>query len=122
MQVLQLVRCPAPFPIGSVSPRTQLRLSASPQAKTLRGSLDTMKLGNALWVVSPLTRALETFQLACPKTPVLKAEAAGEPTHGELPRVQVLPDMTEHLMTAGDIGRPASELIEDFPFVSARLL
>ena len=76
-----------------------------------------MKLANALWAVSPLTRALETFKLCCPKVHVLEAYAAGQPADGDAPRVAILTEMSEHLMTAGDIGRPGIELIEDFPFV-----
>lgn len=39
------------------------------QASNLRSTLENMKISkDALWVVSPLTRALETMVLACPHT------------------------------------------------------
>ena len=42
------------------------------QARKLRGQLQGMKLGpKALWVSSPLARALQTMLLACPQSELL---------------------------------------------------
>jgi hypothetical protein len=43
------------------------------QAMNLRAKLERLaKLENAVWVTSPLTRAVETFLLSCPKGHLLK--------------------------------------------------
>ena len=42
------------------------------QAKKLRGQLQAMNLGaKALWVSSPLSRAMQTMLLACPQSALL---------------------------------------------------
>jgi len=56
-------------------------------------------------LVSPLTRALQT---------------AGGAFEGVDVPVEVLPEMREHLTKSCDVGRPARELVEEFPTVDFR--
>eukprot|EP00951_Prasinocladus_malaysianus_P008450 scaffold61196_cov46-Prasinocladus_malaysianus.AAC.1 len=92
------------------------------QATALRAELEKMpELEDAVWMVSPLTRAIETFLLACPFTERLRAAARGEQVLEKLPQVVICPEMHEHCMTAGDIGRPASRLKQDFPELAKEL-
>ncbi|KAK9836142.1 hypothetical protein WJX81_004420 [Elliptochloris bilobata] len=70
----------------------------------------------ALWVVSPLTRAVETFLLARRRLGVTPSRdlAAG----AALPaKVVVRSELAEHLATTGDIGLPATTLRHRFPLL-----
>ena len=52
-------------------------MAACMQAKKLQGQLQAMKLGGkALWVSSPLSRAMQTMLLACPQPASLGQGAA----------------------------------------------
>lgn len=64
---------------------------------------------DALWVTSPLTRAIETCLLA-------RTSAHGAPIEGNS-WVAVRPELAEHLVTSGDIGRPRAALQKDFPSI-----
>ncbi|KAK9824180.1 hypothetical protein WJX72_008364 [[Myrmecia] bisecta] len=82
------------------------------QAAKLRTELG--KLGipeGALWIASPLTRAIETMLLAAPLQPpaclLLPAPAPAS--------MVVRSELAEHLVTSGDIGRPSSLLCQTFP-------
>ncbi len=57
------------------------------QAINLRVKLERLaKLENAVWVTSPLTRAVETFLLSCPKGHLLKT---GVPQSSSIARIKV---------------------------------
>jgi hypothetical protein len=47
-------------------------------------------LEDAVWVISPLTRAIETFLLSCPFTERLRAAARGEAVQGKIPKVSFI--------------------------------
>mmetsp|Transcript_5174 Transcript_5174/g.14478 ORF Transcript_5174/g.14478 Transcript_5174/m.14478 type:complete len:179 (+) Transcript_5174:854-1390(+) len=85
------------------------------QAMSLRELLRTKNLDGAVWAVSPLARAIETFMLACPDSHLLPKGAAGKSAHGKPPKVALLPQLSEHVMTPGDVGRPPSEIAKEFP-------
>mmetsp|Transcript_5172 Transcript_5172/g.14469 ORF Transcript_5172/g.14469 Transcript_5172/m.14469 type:complete len:217 (+) Transcript_5172:854-1504(+) len=87
------------------------------QAMSLRELLRTKNLDGAVWAVSPLARAIETFMLACPDSHLLPKGAAGKSAHGKPPKVALLPQLSEHVMTPGDVGRPPSEIAKEFPEV-----
>ena len=101
------------------------------QATRARATLAALRLPpDALWVVSPLTRALETWALACPvahrvggdeKTATTSATASPHTSSASHPpfRVVVRADLAEHLATAGDVGTPASALREAWPVLTA---
>jgi len=92
------------------------------QATSLRKQLCEMSgLEDAVWVISPLTRAIETFLLSCPFTERLRAAARGEAVQGKIPKIVICPDAREHAMTSGDVGRPASVLMEEFPELAGPL-
>lgn len=78
-------------------------------------------LEDAVWVVSPLTRTIETFLYCCPFTDRLRAAARGEAVQGKVPQVVMCADAREHVMTSGDIGRPASVLMQEFPMLAGPL-
>ena len=81
------------------------------QARALREQM--LAFRDALWVTSPLSRAMQTCLDACPwRTPT------GEP---ELPAVMVRPEIAEHCATSGDVGRPRAALIQDFPLLADQL-
>merc|ERR1712078_797255 len=81
------------------------------QARALREQM--LAFRDALWVTSPLSRAMQTCLDACPwRTPT------GEP---ELPAVVVRPEIAEHCATSGDVGRPRAALIRDFPLLADQL-
>ena len=66
------------------------------QAINLRGKLEKLaKLENAVWVTSPLTRAVETFLLSCPKrhllAPTTSQSLAGPPIQVPGPCTSLLP-------------------------------
>ena len=73
---------------------------------------------NVLWVASPLTRAIQTCLLA--RCAVLNADAARFPQPSqEQPWMVLRSELAEHLVTSGDVGRPASTLAAAFPELAA---
>ena len=87
------------------------------QATALRRHFEAQGLpGDALWVTSPLTRAVETLLLACPTAHLLSAAGAAPGDGGGLPpRVAVRHEMAEKVTTTGDVGRPPGHLAAAFP-------
>lgn len=84
--------------------------------------------GPALWVVSPLRRAMETFLEACPAlergpltplSPGFKAPLSLTPSgqHSAV-SVEILPTIAEFVGSTGDVGTAASVLAKEFPLVS----
>ena len=64
-----------------------MMLANALQAMNLRAKLERLaKLENAVWVTSPLTRAVETFLLSCPKEHLLKP---GVPQSSSAARIKV---------------------------------
>jgi broad specificity phosphatase PhoE len=77
------------------------------QSMALRERLMKMEgLETALWVCSPLSRAIETMLYACPLD-IEQLVARGQ--------VQIRGEVTEFLQTTGDIGLPASNLRRKYP-------
>ncbi|KAI8473038.1 MAG: hypothetical protein J3K34DRAFT_519225 [Monoraphidium minutum] len=129
------------------------------QAAALRDPLHKMVLkrlgetgaSEALWLVSPLTRAIETFLGSCPHVADgLRGAAAGGGGSGSStpggsgtpggsdgsggsgggsggggdgagPSVVVLSMIAEHCATSGDVGRPSSDLARAFPVLASPL-
>lgn len=107
------------------------------QARALRSQLAgrCAKHGEALWVVSPLTRCIETFLLACPFPERIapRVQSGGSPAGAAAPsgdgacgtgarlNLAVLPAIAEQLMSCGDIGRPPNELAKQFPQLEPEL-
>jgi broad specificity phosphatase PhoE len=90
------------------------RSQASALGPTLLGRVSP----NALWVASPLTRAIETCMLA--RGALLRADAQRFPEPSqEQPWMVVRSELSEHLITSGDVGRPASTLAASFPELAA---
>lgn len=84
--------------------------------------------GPALWVVSPLRRAMETFLEACPAlergpltplSPGFKAPLSLMPSgqHSSV-SVEILPTIAEFVGSTGDVGTATSVLAKEFPLVS----
>ena len=74
-----------------------------------------LKSSDVLWVTSPLTRCIQTMLTAYNQyTKTLRLEDKLE----ELPMIKVCCHMAEHLATTGDIGRPRSLLVKDFPKIA----
>lgn len=87
----------ASFPHARAPPPPRARLrNLAPQAsavgRKLIGIPDT-----ALWVTSPLTRAIQTCMLA------RSGRDGATPTE---PWLTLRPELAEHLVTTGDVGRP----------------
>jgi hypothetical protein len=92
-----------------------------------------------LWLVSPLTRAIETFIGSCPLVADrLKASGASGGADaggcagggggcgsggagGAAPNVVILGMIAEHCATCGDVGRPSSDLARAFPIMTHQL-
>ncbi|KAG2492714.1 hypothetical protein HYH03_009127 [Edaphochlamys debaryana] len=113
------------------------------QAQALRPHiLDVMqKHGDPLFLVSPLTRAIETFlhmlpdpeRLGLPPTPSASGPQASASSAagggscslagmGSKPiNVIICPLLAELLHTSGDVGRPKTVLIDSFPEVAEQL-
>jgi len=72
----------------------------------------------ALWVASPLTRAIQTCLLARGALLGADAQRFPEPSQ-EQPWMMVRSELAEHLVTSGDVGRPASQLAAAFPQLAA---
>jgi broad specificity phosphatase PhoE len=88
------------------------------QAQALGNTLAELLGPRCVWVTSPLTRALQTCVLArqavgaaCPGTWAMPPR--------EAPWVSVRPELSEHLVTCGDVGRPRQALCEAFPDLAA---
>lgn len=118
-----------------------------PLAKIIAKRAAELGTSEPLWLVSPLTRAIETFLGACPSVADrLRAahcgggsNAGGTGTGGSeagpsssssplagggtssLPNVVVLSLIAEHCATSGDVGRPCSDLRRVFPCLSHAL-
>uniref|UniRef100_A0A7S0WR48 Phosphoglycerate mutase-like protein n=1 Tax=Chlamydomonas leiostraca TaxID=1034604 RepID=A0A7S0WR48_9CHLO len=107
------------------------------QCKELKKSLGALlrdkakEFGDPLFVVSPLTRALQTFLESCPwpeRMPGGQDDGAGgsggastsAPPQPPL-RVEVCPAISEFVITAGDVGRPPSALAQEFPQLAEQL-
>jgi len=87
------------------------------QAQKLQESLGKLKLGkDALWVTSPMTRAIETMMLGCPHAARIGAAPQAKPL-----KVAVCRELAERMMTTGDIGLPASHLRNAFPQLSGAM-
>lgn len=107
------------------------------QCKELKRNLGALlrekvkEFGDPLFVVSPLTRALQTFVESCPwpeRIPghsAVQADAAGGGDSGASTsappppplRVEVTPAISEFVISAGDVGRPPAALAKEFPVV-----
>eukprot|EP00955_Chlamydomonas_euryale_P037762 350874-Chlamydomonas_euryale.AAC.7 len=107
------------------------------QARALRERLrgELACHGDALWVVSPLRRAIETFLLACPlvgsvgdATPDVVAGPSGlacarsRSSEGlGNAAVELQPLISEFCVTAGDVGSSTSQLASEFPQMARQL-
>lgn len=88
------------------------------QSQRLRSQLAGLKLPRkVLWVASPLSRALQTMLAACPYPQVLAASC----TASGGCRTVVRAELSEHLMTTGDVGIPTSHLCKKFSQVCMQL-
>ena len=96
-----------------------LRSQAREMRAVLAGLLAKVGTADPLWVVSPLTRALQTFMEACPFPD--RMPRAGGPQPAQLINLQVVDTISEFLVTAGDIGRPAAHLRAEFPDLAEHL-
>ncbi|RMZ54474.1 hypothetical protein APUTEX25_002050 [Auxenochlorella protothecoides] len=87
------------------------------QACELRNTLAALGLpANACWVTSPLQRAIETLVLAC------TGKERGVGGEVRLPSsLHIRSEIREKLVTAGDVGQPASVLKLQYPEVAAQL-
>eukprot|EP00798_Chlamydomonas_sp_ICE-L_P014641 gene14641-20677_t len=94
------------------------------------------KYGDPLWAVSPLTRTIQSFLNACPMAlgaldvsggiKAISADASEENTaparvSSRKASVELLPLISEYMVTAGDVGRPTSELALDYPQLAPQL-
>lgn len=95
-----------------------LTLRGKRQATALREHIAKWNLpSNVVWVTSPLSRAIETLLLA------LAVEKDQHKTQCDMAhRIHVLPDITERLVTSGDIGRSPKDLSRLFPVLEEQLL
>jgi hypothetical protein len=75
---------------------------------------------DVLWVTSPLSRAIQTLLMACPAVAEtqLQHEGEGSPVR---PKVIVRKEITERVLTTGDIGHPPSLLCQRFPCLAEQL-
>ena len=88
------------------------------QSQRLRTQLAGLKLPHkVLWVASPLSRAMQTMLLACPYPQLLAASCTGS---GGC-RTAIRSELSEHLMTTGDVGLPTSYLCSKFSQVGCIL-
>ena len=88
------------------------------QAQALGAHLAGLLGPHCVWVTSPLTRAIQTCVLA------RQAVGAVSPTTWAVPPreklwLAVRPELAEHLVTSGDVGRPRQALCESFPDLAA---
>lgn len=92
------------------------------QATELRSKLAALgKLDGALWVSSPLTRAIETLLLSCPKAHLIGRREQQDAVDNANIKVVIRPELTEFLVTTGDIGLPVTCLQERFKQLSEAL-
>ena len=140
---IRFLRAQAPAAFPTTHKLYEIAAMSLLQAISLRTKLEKLaKLDGAVWVTSPLTRAMETFLLSCPKRHLLASgpsQAADsarikvwlpvhsltQPCPSHQPHLQpnahmqvaIRPELTEHLVTTGDIGMPRTWLTERFPEV-----
>ena len=88
------------------------------QAEALGSTLAGLLGRRCVWVTSPLTRALQTCVLARQAVGAACPDTWAMPTR-ETPWVSVRPELSEHLVTCGDVGRPRRALCEAFPDLAA---
>ncbi|KAL3141675.1 hypothetical protein ABBQ32_004365 [Trebouxia sp. C0010 RCD-2024] len=103
----------------------KLTAKGQSQASRLRSKLAEQKIPEeALWVTSPLTRAIDTLILACPQpqrlgspVPPLAEAGPSASNQAQLPpfKVVVRSELSEHMVTTGDVGLPASALRSRYP-------
>eukprot|EP00878_Enallax_costatus_P023466 GHUV01024961.1.p1 GENE.GHUV01024961.1~~GHUV01024961.1.p1 ORF type:complete len:592 (+),score=201.36 GHUV01024961.1:824-2599(+) len=104
--------------------RGQARDAWGPLVELLKRHKDR---GSTLWLSSPLARALETMLLAYPDVQHLAKGRHGTASAAHLAqqpashRVVVLGSIAEQCATVGDVGRPTSELVKQFPALSEQL-
>jgi len=88
------------------------------QALSLRDEVKKWDLPcDAVWVTSPLTRAIETLLHVHPDIEPSSFSCQS----GKLRNVLVLPEVAEKLHTSGDIGRKPSDLVKEFPMLGTQL-
>ncbi|KAF5833918.1 hypothetical protein DUNSADRAFT_9578 [Dunaliella salina] len=81
------------------------------------------KFGDPLFVVSPLTRTLQTFLEANPFPERLACNNQGSHDPACRPlKVEVLPAISEFMVTPGDVGRPPAHLVQEFPQLAKQLM
>lgn len=96
----------------------RLTLKGKRQALCLREEIKKWDLpGDALWITSPLTRAIETLLHVHPDVEPSNLSCRSE----ILQNVLVLPEVAERLHTSGDIGRRPSDLMKEFPMLGTQL-
>lgn len=98
------------------------------QAIALREQVRAWNLpSDVVWITSPLSRAIETLLLILQggsATPMHNSEDSNVNTlNANLPvdRIHVLAEVTERLVTSGDIGRHPSDLSKKFPSLAKQL-
>ncbi|DBB11435.1 hypothetical protein WJX82_007343 [Trebouxia sp. C0006] len=101
----------------------KLTAKGQSQATKLRNQLMEQKIPEeALWVTSPLTRAIDTLILACPQShrlgppPLAEAGLNASTSQQSCPlKLVVRSELSEHMVTTGDVGLPASALRSRYP-------
>lgn len=97
----------------------RLTLKGRRQALSLREEVKKWDLpSNAIWLTSPLTRAIETLLHVHPDIEPSNLSCSTK----VLENVLVLPEIAEKLHTSGDIGRKPSDLVKEFPMLGAQLM
>lgn len=97
----------------------RLTVQGRKQALSLRNEVLSWNLPkDALWITSPLTRAIETLLHVHPDVKHGDFAGDGSPL---LENVVVLPEVTERLHTSGDVGRSPADLANDFPMLNSQL-
>lgn len=96
----------------------RLTLKGRKQALLLRQEVKKWDLpSDALWVTSPLTRAIETLLHVHPDIEPSDLSCQSD----ALRNVLILPEVAENLHTSGDIGRKPSDLVKEFPMLGTQL-
>mmetsp|Transcript_8753 Transcript_8753/g.28788 ORF Transcript_8753/g.28788 Transcript_8753/m.28788 type:complete len:391 (+) Transcript_8753:3-1175(+) len=92
---------------------TRLTVNGRQQARQMAEELRAAKIpDDALWICSALTRAIQTCMIA--------RRGVGAPPERD-GDIIVRPDLAEQLCTCGDVGRPRSELLTEFPNLTPSL-
>lgn len=101
----------------------RLTMRGRQQAVALRKQLTEWNLPqDAVWVTSPLSRAIETMLHMHPGVTFNGDPCAYHNVFATgLGNVVVLPEISEKLTTSGDIGRRPSELVQRFPVLEKQL-